>query len=100
MAAAATMAGDISSVRPVGEPWRPLKLRLLVEAQSSSPTSLSGVMARHMEQPGGRPPEGGPLALGGRVERRDALADARVLTRVDAPGDGGRDLLAGELDAV
>src|SRR4029453_17169333 len=27
MAAAATMTGDMSSVRPVGEPWRPLKLR-------------------------------------------------------------------------
>ena len=28
-AAAATMAGLISRVRPLAEPWRPLKLRLL-----------------------------------------------------------------------
>ena len=53
-AAAATIAGDISSVRPVGEPWRPLKLRLLEEAQISSPTSLSGFIARHIEQPASR----------------------------------------------
>src|SRR4029077_4469710 len=32
MAAAATMTGDMRSVRPVGEPWRPLKLRLEDEA--------------------------------------------------------------------
>ena len=34
MAAAATMTGDIRTVRPVGEPWRPLKFRLDEEAQS------------------------------------------------------------------
>ena len=33
-AAAATMSGDISKVRPVGEPWRPLKLRFDVLAQT------------------------------------------------------------------
>ena len=33
-AAAATMSGLISMVRPVGLPWRPLKLRLLELAQS------------------------------------------------------------------
>src|SRR5262245_65768792 len=38
IAAAATMAGLISKVRPVGLPWRPLKLRLLEEALSSRPT--------------------------------------------------------------
>src|SRR6478735_7879281 len=39
IAAAATMAGLIRSVRPVDEPWRPLKLRLLLEALSCVPTS-------------------------------------------------------------
>ena len=53
-AAAATMAGDIKRVRPVGDPWRPLKLRLLEEAQISRPFNLSGFIARHMEQPGSR----------------------------------------------
>ena len=36
-AAAATMAGLINNVRPVGLPWRPLKLRLLELAQISRP---------------------------------------------------------------
>src|SRR5262245_15591208 len=54
MAAAATMTGDMRSVRPVGEPWRPLKLRLEDDAQSWSPSSLSGFMARHIEQPASR----------------------------------------------
>jgi hypothetical protein len=53
-AAAATISGLISTVRPVGLPWRPLKLRLLELAQSWSPTSLSGFIARHMEQPAAR----------------------------------------------
>src|SRR5215510_2705547 len=51
MAAAATMAGLINNVRPVGLPWRPMKLRLLEEALISRPTSLSGFMPRHIEQP-------------------------------------------------
>src|SRR5207249_8290457 len=54
MAAAATMAGLINSVRPVGLPWRPMKLRLLELAQISRPWSLSGFMARHIEQPAAR----------------------------------------------
>src|ERR1051325_10680940 len=37
IAAAATMAGDIKSVRPVGLPWRPMKLRLLEDALISRP---------------------------------------------------------------
>ena len=53
-AAAAAMIGLTSSVRPVGEPWRPLKLRLEVEAQIWRPESLSGFIARHMEQPAWR----------------------------------------------
>jgi len=53
-AAAATITGLISTVRPVGLPCLPLKLRLLDEAQSWSPTSLSGFMPRHIEQPGAR----------------------------------------------
>src|SRR6266478_7478350 len=51
MAAAATMAGLMRSVRPVGLPWRPMKLRLLDDALISRPTSWSGFMPRHMEQP-------------------------------------------------
>src|SRR6266436_5303106 len=51
MAAAATMAGLIRSVRPVGLPWRPMKLRLLEDALISRPWSLSSFMPRHMEQP-------------------------------------------------
>src|SRR5262245_56063338 len=51
MAAAATMAGLIKSVRPVGLPWRPMKLRLLDDALISRPTSTSGFMPRHIEQP-------------------------------------------------
>src|SRR5262249_30698750 len=54
IAAAATMTGDMRSVRPVGEPWRPLKLRLDDEAHSCVPSSLSGFIARHMEQPASR----------------------------------------------
>src|SRR5204863_8292220 len=51
MAAAATMAGLINSVRPVGLPWRPMKLRLLEDALISRPWSLSSFMPRHIEQP-------------------------------------------------
>jgi len=40
-------------VRPPG-PWRPSKLRFDVDAQRSSGRSLSGFIARHMEQPGSR----------------------------------------------
>src|SRR3989442_14707842 len=51
MAAAATMAGLMSSVRPVGLPWRPMKFRLLDDALISRPCSLSSFMPRHIEQP-------------------------------------------------
>src|SRR3990170_3263137 len=50
-AAAATIAGLISSVRPVGLPIRPLKLRLEEEAHTWRSTSRSGFMARHIEHP-------------------------------------------------
>mmetsp|Transcript_12172 Transcript_12172/g.37545 ORF Transcript_12172/g.37545 Transcript_12172/m.37545 type:complete len:272 (+) Transcript_12172:656-1471(+) len=52
-AAAAAMAGETRCVRPP-LPWRPSKLRLLVEAQRSCGSSLSGFIAKHMEQPGSR----------------------------------------------
>ena len=45
-------AGLISSVRPMGLPCLPLKFRFEVEAHISRPTSLSGFIARHIEQPG------------------------------------------------
>ena len=51
MAAAATMAGLIRRVRPVGLPCRPMKFRLLEEAHISRPCSLSSFMPRHIEQP-------------------------------------------------
>ena len=53
-AAAATIAGLISSVRPVGLPCRPLKLRFDDEAQISRPSSRSWFIARHIEQPAPR----------------------------------------------
>mmetsp|Transcript_31367 Transcript_31367/g.69167 ORF Transcript_31367/g.69167 Transcript_31367/m.69167 type:complete len:299 (+) Transcript_31367:146-1042(+) len=52
-AAAAAMAGETRWVRPP-VPWRPSKLRLDVEAHLSWGSSLSGFIARHMEQPGSR----------------------------------------------
>ena len=54
IAAAATIAGLISSVRPVGLPCRPLKLRFDEDAQTCCPSSLSGFMPRHIEQPAPR----------------------------------------------
>src|SRR5215468_12254 len=54
MAAAATIAGLISRVLPPGLPWRPIKLRFDDEAQISRPLSLSGFIAKHMEQPASR----------------------------------------------
>ena len=53
-AAAATIAGLISSVRPVGLPCRPLKFRFDDDAQISRPSSRSGFIARHIEQPAPR----------------------------------------------
>mmetsp|Transcript_10836 Transcript_10836/g.21255 ORF Transcript_10836/g.21255 Transcript_10836/m.21255 type:complete len:249 (-) Transcript_10836:1165-1911(-) len=53
MAAAAAMAGLTKWVRPRG-PWRPSKLRLLVEAQRSPGSSWSAFIPRHMEQPASR----------------------------------------------
>src|SRR5262249_40769610 len=47
MAAAATMAGLIRSVRPVGLPWRPMKFRLLDDALTSRPLSLSSFIPKH-----------------------------------------------------
>src|SRR5438445_10132186 len=53
IAAAAAIAGETRWVRPL-KPWRPSKLRFEVEAQRSSGFSLSGFIARHIEQPGSR----------------------------------------------
>src|SRR5512138_941660 len=54
IAAAATIAGLINSVRPVGLPCRPLKLRFEDAAHTWLPSSLSGFIPRHMEQPASR----------------------------------------------
>src|SRR5947208_10616553 len=51
IAAAATIAGLMSNVRPVGLPCRPMKFRLLDDALISRPCSLSSFMPRHIEQP-------------------------------------------------
>src|SRR6185369_6929723 len=51
IAAAATIAGLIKRVRPWGLPCRPMKFRLLEDAQTSRPCSLSSFMPRHIEQP-------------------------------------------------
>src|SRR5438093_620734 len=53
-AAAATIAGLISSVLPVGLPCRPLKFRFDDEAHTWRPSSLSEFMPRHIEQPASR----------------------------------------------
>src|ERR1019366_1048977 len=53
-AAAATIAGLMRSVRPVGLPCRPLKLRFDEEAHTCRPSSRSGFIARHIEQPAPR----------------------------------------------
>src|SRR5580704_18118823 len=52
-AVAAATAGETRCVRPP-RPWRPSKLRFEVDAHRSPTASLSGFMARHMEQPGSR----------------------------------------------
>src|SRR3546814_17785832 len=62
-AAAAAMAGETRWVRAPG-PSRPTKLRLEVEAQRSPAGTLSGIMARHMEQPGPRHSNPAPVKLG------------------------------------
>src|SRR5699024_2491101 len=51
MAAAAAIAGETKCVRaPL--PWRPSKLRLLVDAQCTPAGTWSGFIPRHIEQPG------------------------------------------------
>src|SRR5271156_885603 len=52
-AAAAAIMGLTRWVRPP-RPWRPSKLRLLVEAQRSPGARMSGFIPRHMLQPGSR----------------------------------------------
>src|SRR5262249_33627295 len=50
---AAAVSGLARKVRPPG-PWRPSKLRLLVETLYSPGCSMSPFMARHMEHPASR----------------------------------------------
>ena len=63
MAVAAATAGETRWVRPP-RPCRPSKLRLLVDAARSPGASLSGFMARHIEQPGSR--QSNPAAVNTR----------------------------------
>src|SRR5881397_600309 len=74
IAAAATMAGLMRSVRPVGLPWRPMKLRLLDEALISRPTSWSGFIPRHIEQPALRHSKPAAWKISGRPSASAALA--------------------------
>ena len=67
-AAAAAIAGLTRWVRPPA-PWRPSKLRLLVEAQRSPGSSRSAFMARHMEQPGSRQSKPAALKISCRPSR-------------------------------
>ena len=53
IAAATAIAGLTRCVRPP-LPWRPSKLRLLVEAQRSPGSRRSSFIARHIEQPASR----------------------------------------------
>src|SRR6478672_4053079 len=78
-AAAAAIAGLTRCVRPP-VPWRPSKLRLDVEAQCSPAPSLSGFIARHIEQPGSRHSK--PAS---RKMRSSPSASACALTRPE-PG--------------
>jgi hypothetical protein len=82
-AAAATMTGLMRTVRPVGLPWRPLKLRFEEEAQSWSPMSLSGFIARHMEQP---------------AARHSKPASLKILSRPSCFGEDIDDLRSGNGD--
>ena len=61
----AAIAGLTRWVRPPA-PWRPSKLRLLVDAQRSPGSSRSAFIARHIEQPGSRHSK--PAALKTEVE--------------------------------
>src|SRR5207244_11356920 len=74
IAAAATMAGLIRSVRPVGLPWRPMKLRLLDDALISRPWSLSSFMPRHIEQPALRHSKPAAWKISGRPSASAAFA--------------------------
>ena len=78
-AVAAATAGDTRWVRPP-RPWRPSKLRLEVDAARSPGASLSGFMARHIEQPGSRHSKPAPVNTRSRPS-----ASAWALTRCD-PG--------------
>mmetsp|Transcript_32816 Transcript_32816/g.72494 ORF Transcript_32816/g.72494 Transcript_32816/m.72494 type:complete len:275 (-) Transcript_32816:1039-1863(-) len=78
-AAAAAMAGDMRWVRPPA-PCLPSKLRLEVDAHLSPGSSLSGFMARHMEQPGSL--QSNPASI--RILSRPS-ASAWAFTRPD-PG--------------
>ena len=60
IAAAAAIIGLTRCVRPP-RPWRPSKLRLLVEAQRSPGFRMSGFMPRHIEQPDSRHSKSGLL---------------------------------------
>ena len=89
-AAAATIAGLISSVRPVGLPCRPLKLRFDDDAQISRPSSLIGIHRQAHRAAGAAPVEAGvdedpiePLALGRQPHRLRSRHDERAHVRRD-----------------
>ena len=95
-AAAATIAGDIRCVRAPA-PWRPLKLRLVVEAQRSPDATRSPFMPTHIEQPDAahsRPAADEDaveaLLLGLTLDRRRARRDEARHFRLAAGEHRGR----------
>src|SRR5262249_17541624 len=76
MAAAATIAGLIRRVRPVGLPCRPMKLRFDDEAQISRPWSLSSFIPRHIEHPALRHSKPAAVKISWRPSASAAVATA------------------------
>ena len=66
--------GSSAGCGPVGLPCRPLKLRFELDAQTSRPTSLSGFIARHIEQPASRHSKPALLKISCRPSRSAARA--------------------------
>src|SRR5689334_8771818 len=68
IAAAAAIIGLTRCVRPP-RPWRPSKLRLLVEAQRSPGCSVSAFIPKHIEQPASRHSKPASLKMRSRPSR-------------------------------
>ena len=85
IAAAATIAGLISSVRPVGLPWRPLKLRFDDDARHLPAFELVGIHPEAHRAAGAAPLEAGldehlvqAARFGGAADRARSGHDQRL----------------------